>query len=151
MSQEWKVKSVVKSGDRVHVELQEQDHRPVGLFSAVAAIIVVAVIAWSFYAAGVVDPAKERARVWTAATDQLLECGDAQGNSVTFYWSDSGTWQVAQRQARGRTEYYPVVVEDRADSVHAVGSGVTFVYKSQAQQVQSNLGTWSDCRVRRAG
>ena len=154
MSTEWQVKSVVKSGDRVHVELQEQDYSPIGLFSVVPAVAVIAVIAWAFITAGVIDPAKERARTWTAATDQLLECGDDRGNSVTFYWSwdNEPTWRVAQRQARGRTEYYPVVVTDRADGAEAQGTGVTFVYRAAERQVDSpELGTWGNCRVRRAG
>lgn len=151
MSKEYQVRSVQQSGDRVQVDLQELDSSPVSPVSAVLAIMVIAVIAWAFFSAVVLDPAAQRNRVWTAATDQLLECGDASGDSVSFYWSweNEPTWRVAQRRARGPTEYYAVVVDDTPTGARAQGPGVEFVYRSAERQVHSpGLGTWNNCQVR---
>jgi hypothetical protein len=149
MTQEWQVKSVVKSGDSIHVELQQQDSGPVGPVGLVLCLAFIAVLLWAFYAAVILDPSEQRNRVWTAASNQLLECGDSLGNSVVVYWSDVDTIQAVQRPARGAVQYTQVTVQPTATGAWVQGPDVAFEYRSADRLLAgSDLGAGQVCQVR---
>ena len=149
MNPEWQVKSVVKSGDSIHVELQQQDSTPVGPITAVAATAVIAVIAWAFITAGIIDPAVERNRIWTAATNQLLECSDSAGNRVIVYWPDVDTIQAVQQPARGASKYESVTVEVTSRGATVQGPDVNFEYSAATRLIDLPvLGAGQSCQVR---
>lgn len=156
MSDQWEVKSVSKSGNDVHITLSPVS-TDLGIVGTVFSLVIVGAVAWAFFSAFVLEPHGERDRVWTAAHNQTLECGD-QHNAISAYYSNSeGQWTFmhnhdtpTDRVHNGRFQFYPIAVLTKNDIgiVAVAQNGVGFGYDSKFGMVVSpQLGQWNNCRV----